>query len=276
MARAFLPQTLHKGRIAVFSSQALIKAPVNGRFLDPPINIGMKKVCFVIYKTVNMINGKYYIGKHKTVNPDDSYLGSGVALTSAIQKYGVDSFVKEILFIFDNKHDMDEKESELVTEAVINDPLSYNIALGGQGGNLGPEVNKKIGLRMSQILKGKPKSESHKIALKNTEFAKTYKPTQSTKDKIKQTLLETWSLMPSTERKMKCGKPGEKNPFYGKQHRLDSIDKMKSTIGDSRKGSKNPNAKPVTVYGKSYTTRKECLEDLGISKRKLQRILGEI
>jgi group I intron endonuclease len=236
----------------------------------------MKKVSFVIYKTINVANGKYYIGKHKTVDPDDNYLGSGVALTSAIKKYGVDSFVKEILFVFDNKYDMDKKESELVTESVINDPLCYNIALGGQGGNLGPEVNKKIGLRMSQILKGKPKSEMHKNALKNTEFAKTYKPTKFTKNKIQQTVLETWRLMPLEERKMKCGKPGEKNSFYGKQHRSDSLDKMRATIGDSRKGSKNPNAKPVTVYGKSYTTRKECLEDLGITKRKLQRILGEI
>lgn len=236
----------------------------------------MENAYFTIYKTVNVANGKYYIGKHKTVALDDSYLGSGVALTSAIKKYGVGSFVKEILFVFDNEYEMNNKESELVTESVVNDPLSYNIALGGQGGNLGPEVNKKIGLRMSQILKGKPKSQRHINALKNTEFAKTYKPTESTKKKIQQTVSETWRLMPPEERKTKCGRPGEKNPFYGKQHRLDSLNQMRATIGDSRKGSKNPNAKPVTVYGKSYTTRRECIEDLGISKRKLQRLLGEI
>jgi group I intron endonuclease len=236
----------------------------------------MKKVCFVIYKTINVANEKYYIGKHKTVNPDDNYLGSGVALTAAIKKYGTDFFVKKILFVFDNESDMNKKEYELVTESLINDPLCYNIALGGQGGNLGAKVNKKIGLRMSQILKGKPKSESHKNALKNTQFAKTYRPTELTKEKIQQTLLETWRLMPQEERKTKCGKPGEKNSFYGKRHHFDSLDKMRATIGDSRKGSKNPNAKPVTVYGKSYTTRKECLEDLGISKKKLQRLLGEI
>lgn len=35
---------------------------------------------FVIYKTTNIINGKFYIGKHQCVNIDDKYLGSGKAL----------------------------------------------------------------------------------------------------------------------------------------------------------------------------------------------------
>ena len=51
---------------------------------------------------------------------------------------------------------------------------------------------------------------------------------------------------------------------------------MRETIGDSRKGSKNANAKPVTVNGVTYQTRKECLEILGITKRQLYKILGEI
>jgi len=235
----------------------------------------MKKYYYIVYKTVNLANGKYYIGKHKTVNFNDSYLGSGRALTSAIKKYGASNFVKEILFVFNNEQEMNQKELELITESVINDPLSYNIALGGQGGNLGPIVNKKIGKMMSKILKGRPKAESHKLALRNSEHAKTYKPTEEIKQKIQKKVKETWDSMSSEERKAKCGRPGEKNSFYGKKHKVASLEKMKATIGDSRKGSKNPNAKPVTVYGKTYTTRKECLEDLGISKRELYKILGE-
>lgn len=78
----------------------------------------------------NLINNKYYIGAHKTKNIDDNYMGSGVALTKAIKKYGKENFEKEVLYIFDNPEDMFRKEEELV-ELCDN---SYNLRRGGKGG----------------------------------------------------------------------------------------------------------------------------------------------
>ena len=153
---------------------------------------------YIIYKTTNKINSKIYIGKHQTKDLDDGYMGSGKMLTLAIQKYGVENFDKEILFIFDNEHDMNIKESELVTEDFVKEDTNYNLCPGGNGGfgyinstglNLrsgmvhSVEARKKMGHAgnkfaegvkhsdkakeklskiMSEKLKGKTKSDEHK------------------------------------------------------------------------------------------------------------------
>lgn len=89
---------------------------------------------YLIYKTTNLVNNKYYIGKHQTSNIHDDYLGSGIALKSAIKKYGRSLFSKEILFVFDNIVDMNAKEIELVNEEVVSSKLTYNRGVGGEGG----------------------------------------------------------------------------------------------------------------------------------------------
>jgi hypothetical protein len=85
---------------------------------------------YTIYRTTNNVNGKYYIGKHKTTNPYDNYLGSGRAFEDAIRKYGKEHFTKEILFIFDNEEEMNAKEEEIVEIC----KTSYNLCKGGKGG----------------------------------------------------------------------------------------------------------------------------------------------
>ncbi len=85
---------------------------------------------FTIYKITNIINGKYYIGKHQTKDLNDGYMGSGRLISAAIKKYGIENFKKEILHVFDNEKDMNDKEKELV---VISEN-TYNLCEGGQGG----------------------------------------------------------------------------------------------------------------------------------------------
>lgn len=89
---------------------------------------------YVIYKTTNLINGKWYIGYHKTFNLNDDYLGSGKLLKVAILKYGKDNFKKEILYVFPTKKEALDKEKELVNKSVVLDKNSYNYKIGGKGG----------------------------------------------------------------------------------------------------------------------------------------------
>ena len=89
---------------------------------------------YTIYRTTNLLNGKFYIGKHQTTNPNDSYLGSGVLLEKAIAKHGRQNFKKEVLFDYPDQKSMDEKERELITEELVRSRQTYNAGVGGEGG----------------------------------------------------------------------------------------------------------------------------------------------
>lgn len=95
--------------------------------------MAQKPIVYTVYKTVNLVNSKYYIGVHKTSDPQDDYLGSGKLLNRAIRKYGVGNFRKEVLFVFDTDKAAFTKEFELI-EAAKADKLCYNLRQGGSGG----------------------------------------------------------------------------------------------------------------------------------------------
>jgi hypothetical protein len=85
---------------------------------------------YTVYKITNTLNQKTYIGAHKTYNLNDDYMGSGVAIRSAIRKYGKEHFIKQILYCCENESLMYELEKELVE---VSDK-TYNMTLGGKGG----------------------------------------------------------------------------------------------------------------------------------------------
>ncbi len=86
-----------------------------------------------IYKTTNLINGKYYIGMHTTDDLNDGYVGSGKRLWYSIKKYGKENFKCEILEMLPDRSSLKEREKELVNEELLKDNLCMNLVYGGGG-----------------------------------------------------------------------------------------------------------------------------------------------
>lgn len=84
-----------------------------------------------VYKTTNLFNGKIYIGIHSTDKLDDGYLGSGVAFKHALEKYGKESFKKEILHMCSSRDEASTIEASLVTESFCRRDDTYNMRTGG-------------------------------------------------------------------------------------------------------------------------------------------------
>ena len=72
-----------------------------------------------------------YIGQHQTANVDDGYMGSGIRIRRAIEKYGLENFEKTILFECKSEDEMNAKEAEIVNEDFIARDDVYNMTIGG-------------------------------------------------------------------------------------------------------------------------------------------------
>jgi len=149
---------------------------------------------FLIYKTTNIVNGKFYIGQHRTDDWNDDYLGSGKLLKRAMSKYGIDNFHREILHICESEKQMNTLEKILI---VPDEELNYNLCLGGMGGqNKGiPRTNeeksqmrgKKRTEEQKQRMR-KPKSPEHRAKLRHDAWNKGKTLSDTHKENVKKSL----------------------------------------------------------------------------------------
>jgi len=84
-----------------------------------------------IYKTINILTGRYYIGMHSTDNLEDRYLGSGTRLSYSINKYGVENHTREILEFCNNREELKSRELEIVNLNEIGKKECLNMIPGG-------------------------------------------------------------------------------------------------------------------------------------------------
>jgi group I intron endonuclease len=126
----------------------------------------------IVYKTTNLINGKFYVGLDTHNN--SFYYGSGTLLLLALKKYGRKNFKKEILEECDTFEECLERERYWVKRlGAVEDRNSYNIAPGGQWGgksskNLlgyGIPLSEETRKKMSEARKGWSPSEETKTRM---------------------------------------------------------------------------------------------------------------
>lgn len=110
---------------------------------------------YCIYRIINKINGKTYIGQHKYKKLNDNYMGSGVLITKAKKKYGIENFKKEILeFDIPNVDLANDWEQMYILFERVKGKAEYNIANGGNG-NKGFHHSEETRIKMSEANEGR-------------------------------------------------------------------------------------------------------------------------
>ena len=201
---------------------------------------------YTIYKITNLINGKFYIGSHKTKDLNDNYMGSGKYLKHAQKKYGIENFKKEILFVFETAEEMYAKEAEIVNEDFLATENTYNLKKGGYGGfdyiNANPEkfLTEK---RLNSLMKNSERLERWK---------RKFETDPSFREKIR------------NNAKKGNAAALERNPnglFYGKSH----SDETKKKIGEAsslhQKGEGNSQFGTRWIYSPELKISKKIKKD---------------
>lgn len=168
-----------------------------------------------IYKTTNILNGKFYIGLSK-FNPEDNpeYLGSGYILKRAIKKYGIGNFKKEILEECETKEKLLEQERYWIKLLSANHRgIGYNICEGGTwGDNFSHHPKREEWLRrLSEMNKGtgNPNYGNRWSQEQRDRAAKYCRDNQMWIDKKTG---ENYAKAPEIRKKISDSKIGLKNP----------------------------------------------------------------
>ncbi len=206
----------------------------------------------IIYKAVNKINGKSYIGKtvqdllirkkQHEYSYDNSYFHN------ALKKYGVNNFNWSILCNVNSESCLNDKEKYYIkkyrTFIDFDNCNGYNMTLGGDGGGV---PSKEALRRLSDALKGRPSpnkgtvfSESFKRKVSNSILSK-YKNGWSPRKGRKHTIIS----------RSKMGQIGKDHHRFGKFGKENCMSKKYIVI--------DPNGNEFVVHGLSEFCRKNEL-----------------
>lgn len=210
-----------------------------------------------IYLTINTVNGKKYIGKHKGDKLDPKYKGSGTIISKAISKYGFNKFTCEIIDCADSIEELNEKEKHWIQKYnAVLDKNFYNLVTGGDG----------VGAGKDSYWYGKHHTEESKQKIREAKLGTHF--SEETKRKISE----------NTPRLKGINSPHYGKPAYFKHHTEESKKKISQSkqgkyegennpmYGVHRFGKSNPNSKSVVKLDMNgnFVQSYECILDTGV------------
>ena len=204
---------------------------------------------YTLYKIINNIDGKIYIGVHRTKNLDDGYFGSGKYLNRAINKHGIENFTKEIMQLFPSQEQMYEMEGLTVDQTFVDRKDTYNLKIGGEGG-------------YDYLNSDKYNNSTHSIQHMKMMSKVGLKPRL---DKIQwlrdnnPEWVQWWKEQKRNGTK-KYYKAGGVNPMQDKKHTEETKRKMSLSAQGKHDGDKN------SQYGTCWIFNPELKENKKISK----------
>jgi group I intron endonuclease len=177
-------------------------------------------IIYSIYKVVNRVNGKVYIGftNNFTVrkqNHINSSKNKRTLLQKAICKYGVENFEWEIIYQSkDRDFTLKQMEAHFIEEYNSKMPHGYNICKGGGGGYLSDYGKQKM-LTENPMFNS---TACEKVSIFQKNLWKNNYKEQYSK-----------YITPERNKKISESKKGSKNINYGKIGCWDHINKEKHT-----------------------------------------------
>lgn len=185
-----------------------------------------------VYKTTNLINQKFYVGRHSSnKNPEkDNYLGSGEVFSQSFRKNGRKNFKREILEFCRDFEILCKREEFWIKELKAVE-LGYNLTERSTGAKSGeknhmygktPWNKGKTGIYSDKTLEkmrvfrvGKKQSEeSIDKMLRTREERDLFKHTEESKKRLK----KSWSKNRDILRCLYCGFESKMKPIMIQWH----------------------------------------------------------
>lgn len=178
-------------------------------------------VSYYVYRHINKVNGKQYIGLTKQLpnlrwgNNGVNYRGKCPHFWNAIQKYGWDNFAHEVISSNLSKEEACDLEKELICKYKTQDRrFGYNILEGGAA----PEIPQEVRNKMSIAMRGNKNGLGHPCTdekrRKISTSQKGRKLTKEHKEKLSKAKIGVPHRPPSAETRIKISNSHSKTSVY--------------------------------------------------------------